>query len=73
MVGDRASRDQLFDLRVQIPADAGNREPLCGREVRDALGRVGDGLRGVAIRADLEGILALDLEEVADLGEDTRD
>ena len=51
----------------------GNREPLGGRQVGDPLGGVRDGLRGVAIRADLERVLALDLEQVADLGEHARD
>ncbi len=44
-----------------------------GEQVGDALGAVRDGLGRVAIRADLERVLALDLEQVADLGEDAGD
>ena len=73
VIGDRARLDELANLGVEVLADAGNREPCRGRQVGDPLGGVGDGLRGVAIRADLERILALDLEQVADFGEHARD
>ena len=39
----------------------------------DALRQVRDRLRGVAVRADLERVLALDFEQIADLGDDAGD
>ncbi len=48
-------------------------QPLRRRQVGDALGGVRDGLRRVAVRADLERVLALDFEQVADLGEHAGD
>ena len=73
VIGDRAGVDELADLGVEVLADPGDREPCRGRQVGDPLGGVRDGLRGVAVRADLERVLALDLEQVADLGEHARD
>ena len=73
MVGDGAGLDELANLGGEILADAGDREPLGRREVGDPLGGVGDRLRGVAVCADLERVLALDFEEIADFGEHTRD
>ena len=73
VIGDRAGVDELADLRGEVLADAGDREPLRRGQVGEALGGVGDGLGGVAVRADLERVLALDLEKIADLGEDAGD
>ena len=73
MIGDGAGLDELADLRGEVLADAGNREPLRRRQVGDPLRSVGDRLRCVAVGADLERVLALDFEQVADLGEDTGD
>ena len=39
---------------------------LANLSLTRALGRMRDGLRGVAIRANLERVLALDLQEIAD-------
>ena len=61
----------IFAARsLPIPGSA---EPFGRGERGDALGMVRDGLGGVAIRADLERVLVLDLEEIADLGEDACD
>jgi hypothetical protein len=38
------------------------------RQPGDALAEMGDRLGGVAVCADLEGVLVLDLEQVPDLG-----
>ena len=73
MVRYGAGLDELADLGVEVFADPLDREPFRGREVRDPLGGVRDGFRGVAVGADLERVLALDLEEVADFGKHTRD
>ena len=47
-------------------ADAGNGEHLLGLadDVFDLLGVILDGLRGVAVGANAEGVLAVDLEQV---------
>ena len=74
MIGDGAGVDELADLRGEILADARQcRAGPPGVERGDAVGMMRDGLRGVAIRADLEGVLVLDLEQIADLGEHARD
>ena len=43
MVGDGARVDELDNLGVEIPADAGDRQPRGRRELGDALGGVRDG------------------------------
>ncbi len=73
VITDHAGVDELADLGAEVLTDAGDCEPCCGRQVGDPLGGMRDGLGGVAIRADLERILALDLEQVADFGKDARD
>ena len=61
----------IFAARsLPIPGSA-SRSP--GAERGDLIGMMRDGLRGVAIRPDLERVLVLDFEEIADLGEDPRD
>ena len=61
-------------LRGEVLADAGDAR-AAPRAVRSAIGvpQVDDRLGGVAVGADLERVLALDLEEIADLGQDARD
>ena len=73
VIGDAAGIDQLADLRGEVLADPRKLEPFPGRERRDTIGMMRDGLRGVAICPDLERVLVLDLEKIADLGEDPRD
>ena len=73
MVAAGAGVDELADLRRQIFPDAGDAEPFRRGEGGDALREVRDRLRGVAVRADLERVLALDFEQIADLGEDAGD
>ena len=68
-----AGLDQFPDARVEVLADSRDREPFGWRQIGDTYRRVRDRLRGVAIRADLERVLGLDLEQVANLGEDARD
>ena len=50
----------------------GQRQPLGRRQPGHAPRLVDDRLGRVPVRADLERVLAFDLEEVADLGEDAR-
>src|SRR5258708_882027 len=51
------------------PATRGRLEPSGRGQTGDGAGLVGHGLGSVPVRADLEGVLSLDLEEVADLGQ----
>jgi hypothetical protein len=53
-----------------IFADAWQRQPLFRRQPGDAASLVNHGLGRVAVRADLEGILALQLQQGADVGQD---
>ena len=68
-----ARLDQLGHARRDVLADPGQAAQVGRRECRDALAAVADDLRGVAVRADLERVVSADLEQVADLGEDTGD
>jgi len=45
---------------------------LCG-QLREAFGGMNDGFRRVSIRANLERVFTLDLQQVADLGQDPGD
>ncbi len=70
----RVSRvDDLTDARRQILADAGNLPQRGCVERREVVGVVRDDVGAVAVRANLERILALDLEQVGDLAENPRD
>ena len=74
VVGNRAGLDELADLRGEVLADAGNaRGAAAGVRSASRSASVSDGFRGVAVRANLERVLALDLEQVADLGQDAGD
>ena len=66
VIRDDARVDELANLRGEVLADAGQGQPIRRRERGDAVGMVRDRFRGVAIRADLERVLVLDLEQVAD-------
>ncbi len=63
----------LADLRREVLADAGNRAQLLFGQVRECLGGVRDRFGRVPVRANLERVLALDLEQVGDLRKDSRD
>ena len=56
-------------------ADAGNRQNFLGfaNDVLDLLGKIFDGLRGVAIGADAKRILPVDLEQIGGFVEDRGD
>ena len=73
MVRDGPCLDELDNLGVEILADSRDREPIGRRKVGDTLSCVRDRFRHVAVCADLERVLALDLEQIADLGEHTGD
>ena len=73
VICDQARLDQLADLRREILADAWYGEALCGREVRETLSGLGCRVSGVAVRANLERVVVLDLEKVADFGQDASD
>ena len=57
----------------EILADAGNRQRAGWRQLGDGLARCGAIVGAVAIGADLERVLALDFEQIANLGEDPGD
>jgi hypothetical protein len=61
------------DPRRQVLADAGDFAQPGRIERRELVRMVGDDVGGVAVRADLERILVLDLEEIGDLLEHARD
>jgi hypothetical protein len=73
VVADHAGVHQLADLGGDVFTDARQREPLGRRQAGDAVRLVRDRLARVAIRADLERVLSLDLEEIANLGQHARD
>jgi hypothetical protein len=73
MVLDRSRVHELGDLAGQILADSRQLKAVGRGERRDAIRVVRNRLRGIAIRANLEGVLVLDLEQVADFGEHARD
>ena len=56
-----------MDLFGEILADARQLEQLLLVHADDGVGPCADGIGGRAIRADLEQILALNLEQVGDL------
>src|SRR4029453_19283320 len=60
---------ELANLRREVLADTRDREPLLGSEIGNALAGMRNCFRGVSICANLERVLALDLEKVADLGQ----
>ena len=68
-----ARLDQLADLGRDLLADAGQLPQGGGVEPLDPVGRVRDGIGRVAVRADLERVLGLDLEQVGNLAEHPRD
>jgi hypothetical protein len=70
VIADRTAVDQLANLGRDVFADARQRQPLRRTQAGDAKRLVRDGFARVAIRADLERVLPLDLEEIADLSED---
>ena len=70
-----AGFDDLGDLAGQVPADTGERREVLPflEQHRHALRQVADGAGGVAVGPDAEGVLAADVEQVGDLGEDLDD
>ena len=54
---------------AEILADPGDAETIGRRERGDGVAEVQNRIRGVSVRADLERVLVLDFEQVADLGE----
>ena len=73
MIASLAGFGDLADLRGELLADAGNGAELVFGAVRETLGCVCDCVGRIPVRADLERVLALDLEEVGNLREDARD
>ena len=73
MIRDRAGLDELPDLRGNVTADPRQRQALGPRQPGDATRFMRDGLAGVAVSADLEWILSLDFEQVADFSQDAGD
>jgi hypothetical protein len=67
VIPDRAGVDELADLGREVLADPRQREPRRRREPGDGLRLVDERFRCGAIRADLERVLVLDLEEIGDL------
>ena len=70
---DAARVGGFADPLREVAADARHLEQAGFVEFGDAHAGVGDDLGRVAVRADLERVLALDLEQVADLGEEPRE
>ncbi len=73
VIRNGAGIDKFADLGGEILADPRQREPFGRGRARRSIGMMRDVLRGVAIRANLERVLVLDFEEIANLGEDPRD
>ena len=72
----RAAGDDLGDFLRQIVADARDLREVFGaraHQVRERLGKVADGARGVAVRPHPERVGVLDLEEVGHLVEQAGD
>jgi hypothetical protein len=72
---EAAFLEQLLQVDQHAFADAGDGQHLLGfgDDVFDLLGKVFDGLGGVAVGADAEGILAVDFEQVGGLVENRGD
>jgi hypothetical protein len=68
-----ARLDQFSHTRRDVLANPGQAAQVGRGEGRDALAAVANDLRGIAVRADLERVVAPNLEQIADLGEDTGD
>ena len=68
-----AGLGDLADARREVLADAGNLAQPGGVERRERVRMIGDDVGAVAIRADLERVVVLDLEQIGDLPEDARD
>jgi hypothetical protein len=73
VITDRAGLGELADLGGEILADARERQALVRRQPGDAPRFVNHGFGRVAVGADLEGVVAFDLEKVADLRQHARD
>ena len=73
MKSDRPRVRQLANLLRQILADTRQFLQLLLVHAGNRIGPCTDRVRGGAIRANLEDVLALDLEQVGDLREDPRD
>ena len=73
MVGGVAGLGDLADPRGEILADAGNLAQPVVVERRELVRMVGDDVGAVAVRANLERVVVLDLQEIGDLPEDARD
>ena len=67
-----AGLDDLADPRGQILADAGNLAKPGHVERRQLVRMVGDDVGAVAVGADLERVVVLDLQQIGDLPEDAR-
>src|ERR1700741_1731955 len=65
----------LLKVGQHALANAGNSQDFfgVGNQVSDTLRKVLDGLSGIAVRADAEGILAIDFEQVGSLVKQVRD
>ena len=73
MIGGRSGVDELPDPRGQVFADARNLAQLCVGDAPNRVGPGGDRFAGRAIRANLEGVVTLDFEQVGDLSKNLRD
>src|SRR6478736_2523510 len=73
VIGNRAGLDERADLRGEVLADAGNGKALRRGQVRQPFSEMRRGFRGVAVCPNLERVLSLDLEEIADFRQDTGD
>src|SRR5580704_7216747 len=65
----------LLKVGQHALANAGDEEDFfgVGNQVSDTLRKVLDGLSGIAVRADAEGILAIDFEQVSSFVQQVRD
>ena len=70
--GELAGIEQFLQVGEHSLADAGNGEHLLGiaDDFFDLVRMIFDGLRGIAVGADAEGILAVDLQQVGSFVED---
>ena len=73
VIGGRAGRADLEDLRGEVLADARNRAELGVGHGRERFGGLGGDLRGGAICPDLERVLRFQFEQVGDLAEQACD
>ncbi len=68
-----ASLADVADPRGEVLADAGNLPQFRFVERGEIVRMIGSDVRAVAVCADLEGVVAFDLQEVRNLAKDSRD